>query len=79
METDQKRFIRKTFNDEFMKFVNEVHTIFPEDRDIRKARDGLELLKKANPKVVIRYIENAKGIRYLYASADIHPDIHIFL
>lgn len=54
METDQKRFIRKTFNDEFMKFVNEVHTIFPEDRDIRKARDGLELLKKANPKVVIR-------------------------
>ena len=54
METDQKRFVRKTFNDEFMKFVNEVHSLFPDDKVIKKARDGLELLKKANPKLVIQ-------------------------
>ena len=54
MENDQKRFVRKTFNDEFMKFVNEVHSLFPDDKAIKKARDGLELLKKANPKLVIQ-------------------------
>ena len=54
MENDQKRLVRKTFNDEFMKFVNEVHTLFPDDKTIKKARDGLELLKKANPKLVIK-------------------------
>ena len=54
MENHQKRLVRKTFNDEFMKFVNEVHTLFPDDKAIKKARDGLELLKKTNPKLVIK-------------------------
>ena len=54
METEQKRFVRKTFNDEFMKFVNEVQSLFPDDKFIKKSRDGLELLKKTNPKLVIR-------------------------
>ena len=51
---DQQRLIRKTFNDEFIKFVNEVQKIFPDDRDIKKASDALELLKKTNPKLIIR-------------------------
>jgi hypothetical protein len=54
IETEQQNFIRKTFNDEFIKFVNEVYTIFPDDRDIKKAKNALELLKKANPKLIIQ-------------------------
>jgi hypothetical protein len=54
MENEQQKLIRRTFNDEFIKFVNEVHNIFPEDRDIKKAKNALELLKKANPKLIIR-------------------------
>ena len=54
METDQKRLVRRTFNDEFMKFVNEVQSLFPDDKFIEKSRDGLELLKKTNPKLVIK-------------------------
>ena len=50
---DQKRFIRKTFNDEFIKFITEVRTIFPEDKDVKKGVSALELLKKANPKLII--------------------------
>ena len=51
---DQKRLIRKTFNDEFIKFISEVQRIFPEDKDIKKGVNGLELLKKTNPKLIIR-------------------------
>lgn len=54
IETEQQNLIRKTFNDEFIKFVNEVYTIFPDDRDIKKAKNALELLKKANPKLIIQ-------------------------
>ena len=85
METDQKRFVRKTFNDEFMKFVNEVHSLFPDDKFIKKSRDGLELLKKANPKLVIkiwkeyivdRYIsEIEKGELDFFINKDYNTDV----
>jgi hypothetical protein len=54
IENEQQNLIRKTFNDEFLKFVNEVYVIFPNDRDIKKAKNALELLKKANPKLIIQ-------------------------
>jgi len=85
METEQKRFIRKTFNDEFMKFVNEVQSLFPDDKFIKKSRDGLELLKKANPKLVIkiwkeyivdRYIsEIEKGELDFFINKDYNTDV----
>ena len=85
MENDQKRLVRKTFNDEFMKFVNEVHSLFPDDKFIKKSRDGLELLKKANPKLVIkiwkeyivdRYIsEIEKGELDFFINKDYNTDV----
>lgn len=50
---DQKRLIRKTFNDEFIKFVDDVRTIFPKDKDIKKASIALEILKRVKPNLII--------------------------
>ena len=45
--------ILKAFNNHFIEFIEDVHSIFPEDKDIKKAKMALEMLKKANPKLII--------------------------
>jgi len=51
-----------TFNNHFIEFVDDVQSIFPNDMEIKKAKQALELLKKANPKMIVsiwkRYILN---------------------
>jgi hypothetical protein len=51
-----------TFNNHFLEFVDDVQSIFPNDIEIKKAKQALEMLKKANPKMIIsiwkRYILN---------------------
>lgn len=46
--------ILSAFNTHFVEFLEDVASIFPEDRDIKKAKTSLEMLKKANPKMIIR-------------------------
>lgn len=46
--------ILSAFNTHFVEFLEDVATIFPEDRDIKKAKTSLEMLKKANPKMIIK-------------------------
>lgn len=77
MENEQQKLIRRTFNDEFIKFINEVYSIFPEDRDIKKAKNALELLKKANPKLIIQIWY--EYITKVYKTKIDNSDISFFL
>ena len=45
--------VLSAFNNHFIEFLNDVESIFPEDRDIKKAKTSLEMLKKANPRMIV--------------------------
>lgn len=45
--------ILTAFNNHLLEFLEDVSSIFPEDRDIKKAKTALEMLKKANPRAII--------------------------
>ena len=48
-----KKTLLKAFNDHFDEFVQDIVTIFPDNLDIRSAKSSIQLLRKANPKLLI--------------------------
>ena len=42
------------FNDHFMEFVNDIHSVVPENTDILAAKNSFALIRKANPKMIIK-------------------------
>jgi len=46
--------ILSAFNNHFIEFLEDVHKIFPNNKDIRSAKTALLLLKKTNPRAVIK-------------------------
>jgi len=46
--------ILPAFNDHFMEFVEDIYHIFPEDKDIGMAKSAFQLIRKANPKMIIK-------------------------
>lgn len=42
------------FNDHFTEFVNDIHSVFPEDNDILLAKNALSTIRKANPKLIVK-------------------------
>ena len=46
--------ILAAFNDHFMDFVNDIHTVFPQDADILTAKNALITVRKANPKMIVK-------------------------
>ena len=42
------------FNEHFSEFVNDIHSVFPEDTDILTAKNALLAIRKANPKLLVR-------------------------
>ena len=50
------------FNDHFMDFINDIQSVFPEDIDVLTAKNALTLIRKANPKMIVKiwkiYIAN---------------------
>lgn len=42
------------FNEHFAEFVNDVHSVFPDDLDILTAKNALIAIRKANPKLLVR-------------------------
>jgi hypothetical protein len=42
------------FNEHFAEFVNDVHSVFPDDVDILTAKNSLIAIRKANPKLLVR-------------------------
>ena len=50
----QSSTILTAFNDHFMEFVNDIASVFPEDPDILSAKNSFLLIRKANPKMIIK-------------------------
>ena len=46
--------ILTAFNDHFMEFVNDVHSVFPDDVDILTTKNALATIRKANPKMIVK-------------------------
>ena len=42
------------FNNHFVEFLEDVQTIFPEDKQIKNAKSALLMLKKANPSAIVK-------------------------
>ena len=42
------------FNDHFAEFVNDIQSVFPDDRDILTAKNAFAAIRKANPKLLLR-------------------------
>jgi hypothetical protein len=45
--------VLSAFNNHFIEFLEDVENIFPDDRDIKKGKAALEMMKKANPRMLI--------------------------
>ena len=46
--------ILTAFNEHFMDFINDVQRVFPQDSDILTAKNALVLVRKANPKMIVK-------------------------
>ena len=46
--------ILTAFNDHFMEFVNDIISVFPNEPDILAAKNSFALIRKANPKMIIK-------------------------
>jgi len=46
--------ILTAFNDHFAEFLNDVQSVFPTDPDILAAKNALTLIRKANPKMIVK-------------------------
>ena len=46
--------ILTVFNDHFFEFVGDIQSVFPDDVDILTTKNSLTLIRKANPKMIIK-------------------------
>jgi hypothetical protein len=46
--------ILTAFNDHFVEFISDVHSVFPENADVLTAKNSLMMIRKANPKMIIK-------------------------
>lgn len=46
--------ILNAFNDHFLEFLNDVQSVFPNDPDILAAKNALTMIRKANPKMIVK-------------------------
>ena len=46
--------ILTAFNDHFIDFLNDVQSVFPQDPDILSAKNALIMIRKANPKMIVK-------------------------
>jgi len=46
--------ILNAFNDHFLEFLNDVQSVFPNDADILAAKNALTMIRKANPKMIVK-------------------------
>ena len=59
-----KKTLLKAFNDHFDEFVQDIVTIFPDNLDIRSAKSSIQLLRKANPRLLIGIWNNYISSKY---------------
>ena len=65
------------FNDHFMEFVNDIINVFPEDVDLLTAKNSFVLIRKANPKMIIKIWD--KFVIEKYKSDIDNGDIGFFI
>jgi hypothetical protein len=75
--TSQTTTILTAFNDHFMEFVNDIINVFPNDADILSAKNSFVLIRKANPKMIIKIWH--KYVVEKYESAIEKGDISFFI
>jgi hypothetical protein len=46
--------ILTAFNDHFVEFISDVQSVFPENADVLTAKNSLMMIRKANPKMIIK-------------------------
>jgi hypothetical protein len=46
--------ILTAFNDHFFEFVNAIQEIFPDDHDLLVSKNSLIVVRKANPKMIVK-------------------------
>ena len=46
--------ILTAFNDHFFELVNDIQAVFPNDPDILSAKNALIMIRKANPKMIVK-------------------------
>jgi len=46
--------ILTAFNDHFFEFLDDVQNVFPDDADILTAINALTMIRKANPKMIVK-------------------------
>jgi len=46
--------ILTAFNDHFVEFISDIQLVFPEDADVLTAKNSLIMIRKANPKMIIK-------------------------
>lgn len=56
--------ILKTFSNHIQDFIEDVERVFPEDRDIRRAKTAIETLKKTNPRLLILGWKEHVSVKY---------------
>jgi hypothetical protein len=42
------------FNDHFVEFISDIQSIFPSDADVLTAKNSLVMIRKANPKMIVK-------------------------
>ena len=50
----QSATILNAFNDHFMEFVSDIINVFPDNTDIVSAKNSFALIRKANPKLIVK-------------------------
>lgn len=50
----QNQNILSAFNDHFVEFINDVQNVFPENVDVLTAKNSLLMIRKANPKMIVK-------------------------
>ena len=46
--------ILSAFNDHFVEFISDIQLVFPDDVDLLTAKNSLMMVRKANPKMIIK-------------------------
>ena len=46
--------ILTAFNEHFFEFINDIQEIFPDDHDLLVSKNSLMIVRKANPKMIVK-------------------------
>ena len=49
-----KSTLLKTFNAQFFSFLDDIKTIYPENKEIAKGKKSFEMVKMASPSIIIK-------------------------